>query len=233
MSEEQAKPEGPTTIAEQLYARLRRDVIMGSLEPGARLKLEKLSKSYEVSINTMRETLSRLASDGLVMAEGQRGFTVPAVSIEDLRDITEMRQLLECHALRQSIQHADLEWEAQIVGCYHKLSRVEAVVEDDPDRYGEDWERYNNEFHNALIANCGSRWLLLFRQTMYEQSQRYRMLSLKTRPFPRAQSAREHKEILDAALARDSDRAVALLQTHILKGAQTVSVSEDGHKNGA
>ena len=46
MSEEQAKPEGPTTIAEQLYARLRRDVIMGSLEPGARLKLEKLSKSY-------------------------------------------------------------------------------------------------------------------------------------------------------------------------------------------
>ena len=233
MSEEQAKPEGPTTIAEQLYARLRRDVIMGSLEPGARLKLEKLSKSYEVSINTMRETLSRLASDGLVMAEGQRGFTVPAVSIEDLRDITEMRQLLECHALRQSIHHADLEWEAQIVGCYHKLSRVEAVVEDDPDRYGEDWERYNNEFHNALIANCGSRWLLLFRQTMYEQSQRYRMLSLKTRPFPRAQSAREHKEILDAALARDSDRAVALLQAHIRKGAQTVSVSEDGHKNGA
>ena len=78
-----------------------------------------------------------------------------------------------------------------------------------------------------------SRWLLLFRQAMYEQSQRYRMLSLKTRPFPRAQSAREHKEILDAALARDSDRAVALLQAHILKGAQTVSVSEDGHKNGA
>ncbi len=220
------KADSSGTLTAQLYDRLRRDVIMGTVEPGAKLKLEGLSKSYEVSVNTMRETLSRLASDGLVVAEGQRGFTVPPVSIEDLRDITQMRQLLECHALRQSIARADLEWEAQIVGCYHKLSRVEAVVEDDPDRWGADWERYNEEFHTALIANCGSRWLLLFRQAMYEQSQRYRMLSLKTRPFPRAQSANEHKLILDAALARDADRAVSLLEAHILKGAQTVAVNE-------
>ena len=105
------------------------------------------------------------------------------------------------------------------------------MVEDDPDRYGEDWERYNNEFHNALISNCGSRWLLLFRQTMYEQSQRYRMLSLKTRPFPRSQSAREHKEILEAALARDAERAATLLQAHILKGAQTVSLDKETSKS--
>ena len=65
------KADSSGTLTAQLYDRLRRDVIMGTLEPGAKLKLEGLSKSYEVSVNTMRETLSRLASDGLVVAEGQ------------------------------------------------------------------------------------------------------------------------------------------------------------------
>jgi GntR family carbon starvation induced transcriptional regulator len=213
------------TLTEQLHERVRRDIILGDLQPGSKLKLEGLSKRYEVSVNTLRETLSRLAADGLVVAEGQRGFAVLAVSLEDLRDISQMRQLLECHALRLSIAHADLDWEARLVGAYHKLSKVEAVVENDPDRWGADWERYNQEFHSALIANANSRWLNLFYQAMYDHSQRYRMLSLKTRPFPREQSAREHRQILDAALARDADLAARLLENHILKAVESVAVT--------
>ncbi len=208
------------TLTEALQDRLRRDIILGVLQPGAKLKLETLSRSYEVSVNTMRETLSRLAAEGLVVVEGQKGFTVLTVSLEDLRQITEMRQLLECQALRQSIARADLDWEARVVGAYHKLSKVEALVETDPERYGDDWERYNQEFHAALISNCKSRWLLLFHKAMYDHSQRYRMLSLKTKPFPRSQSAKEHRRILDAALARDADKAADLLAQHILKGAE-------------
>jgi GntR family carbon starvation induced transcriptional regulator len=218
----------PSTLTEALQDRLRRDIILGSLKPGAKLKLETLSKSYDVSVSTMREALSRLASEGLVVVEGQKGFTVLPVSLEDLRQITEMRQLLECHALRQSIARADLDWEARVVGAYHKLSKVEALVETDPERHGEAWERYNQEFHAALIANCQSRWLLSFHKAMYDHSQRYRMLSLKTKPFPRAQSAREHRNILDAALARDADKAAELLAQHILKGAELAGVAPIG-----
>ena len=154
------------------------------MPPAAKLKLEKLSKTYDVSVNTMRETLSRLAADGLVVAEGQKGFAVLPVSIEDLREITEMRQLLECHALRRSIAAADLDWEGRVVGAYHKLSKVEELVEAEPETYGEPWERANQEFHEALISNCRSRWLRLYLRAMYDHSRRYRMLSLKTKPFP-------------------------------------------------
>jgi DNA-binding GntR family transcriptional regulator len=209
----------PSTLTEALQDRLRRDIILGALKPGAKLKLETLSKAYEVSVNTMREALSRLAAEGMVVIEGQKGFTVLPVSMEDLRQITEMRQLLECHALRQSIANSDLDWEARVVAAYHKLSKVEALVETDPEQYGDAWERYNQEFHAALISNCQSRWLRVYHKTMYDHSQRYRMLSLKTKPFPRSQSAREHKLILDAALGRDADKAVELLAQHILKGA--------------
>jgi GntR family carbon starvation induced transcriptional regulator len=219
-----AQGSAPSTLTEALQDRLRQDIILGVLKPGTKLKLETLSKSYDVSVNTMREALSRLAAEGLVVVEGQKGFTVLPVSLEDLRQITEMRQLLECHALRQSIARADLDWEARVVGAYHKLSKVEALVETDPERYGDAWERFNQEFHAALIANCQSRWLLSFHKAMYDHSQRYRMLSLKTKPFPRARSAGEHRKILDAALARDADKASELLAQHILKGAALTGV---------
>lgn len=220
-----ARATSPSTLTESLQDRLRRDIILGVLKPGAKLKLEALSRSYDVSVNTMREALSRLAAEGLVVVEGQKGFAVLPVSLEDLRQITEMRQLLECHALRQSIARADLDWEARVVGAYHKLSKIEELVDADPDRYGDAWERFNQQFHAELIANCGSRWLLSFRKAMYDHSQRYRMLSLKTKPFPRAQSAREHRSILDAALARDADKAAELLAQHILKGAELSGIA--------
>jgi len=220
MDERNAKTGGAPTLTETLHELLRHDIILGVLPPGAKLKLEKLSKTYDVSVNTLRETLSRLAADGLVVAEGQKGFAVLPVSIEDLREITEMRQLLECHALKRSIAAADLDWEARVVGAYHKLSKVEELVEAEPEIYGEPWERANQEFHEALISNCRSRWLRLYLRAMYDHSRRYRMLSLKTKPFPRSQSAKEHRNILDAAIKRDGERASRLLADHILKAAQ-------------
>jgi len=220
MDDRTTKTGGAPTLTEALYGRLRHDIILGVLPPAAKLRLEKLSKAYEVSVNTLRETLSRLASDGLVVAEGQKGFAVLPVSDEDLREITEMRQLLECHALRQSLAAADLDWEARVVGAYHKLSKVEELVEAEPETYGEPWESANQEFHEALVSNCRSHWLRLYLRTMYDHSRRYRMLSLKTKPFPRSQSAAEHRRILDAAIARDADRAARLLADHILKGAE-------------
>ena len=219
-AERGAKAGGAPTLTETLHELLRHDIILGVLPPAAKLKLEKLSKTYDVSVNTMRETLSRLAADGLVVAEGQKGFAVLPVSIEDLREITEMRQLLECHALRRSIAAADLDWEGRVVGAYHKLSKVEELVEAEPETYGESWERANQEFHEALISNCRSRWLRLYLRAMYDHSRRYRMLSLKTKPFPRSQSANEHRSILDAAIKRDGERASRLLADHILKAAQ-------------
>jgi len=211
---------GAPTLTESLYERLRQDIILGVLPPAAKLKLERLSKGYGVSVNTFRETLSRLAADGLVVAEGQKGFAVLPVSIEDLRDITEMRQLLECHALKQSIAGADLDWEARVVGAHHKLSKIEELVEADPETYGEPWEQANQAFHEALVSNCRSRWLRLYLRAMYDHSRRYRMLSLKTKPFPRSQSATEHRRILAAAIKRDAEGAASLLADHILKAAQ-------------
>ena len=210
----------PATLTEAIYRRLRNDILLGVLRPGDKMKLDALRQNYDASVNTLRETLSRLVSDGLVANEGQRGFTVVPTSLADLRDITEMRRLLECHAARLSIQHADLDWESRVVAAYHKLSKVEEMIDSDPAKYGPLIETYNRAFHAAIISACGSRWLLNFHGVMYDQSLRYRMLAFQVRDFPREQSRREHHEILDAALARDANRLAAVLGTHITKGAE-------------
>lgn len=208
------------TVAEAVYGRIRADILGGALSPGMKLKLDALKERYDVSINTLRETLSRLAADGLVAAEGQRGFTVVPASFADLLDITEMRRLLECHAARLSIENANLDWESRLVAAYHKLSKVEELVDDDPATYADQLETYNREFHLALISGCRSRWLLHFHGMMYDQSLRYRMLAFRVKDFPRAQSRREHAQILDAALARDVATLETVLSTHITKGSE-------------
>jgi GntR family transcriptional regulator, carbon starvation induced regulator len=216
----------PSTITEAVYARLRTDILLGEWKPDDRLRLDRLRQRYAASVNTLREALSRLVSEGLVANEGQRGFTVVGASLADLQDITEMRSLLECHAARRSVERADLDWESRVVAAYHKLSKIEELVDTDAKRFAPLLESYNREFHNALISNCGSKWLSVFHGVMYDQSLRYRMLAFRVRDFPREQSKREHKEILAAALARDADRLVRLLSAHIGKGAGLYAESD-------
>jgi DNA-binding GntR family transcriptional regulator len=220
-----ARTEQPS-ISDAAYSRLRSDILGGALLPGMKLKLDALRTHYAVSVNTLRETLSRLAADGLVEAEGQRGFTVIPASLADLIDITETRRLLECHAARLSVERADLEWESGLVAAYYKLSKVEELVAQDAEKHADALEAYNREFHSALISGCNSRWLLHFHGMMYDQSLRYRMLAFRVKDFPRDQSRREHKQILDAALAREVDALVAVLGTHITKGAELYAEHE-------
>ena len=83
-------PSGRTLI-EQAYARLRDDIVTGQLGPGERLRVEHLKTDYGVSAGTLREAITRLASDALVVTEGQRGFRVAPIALEDLEDITNLR----------------------------------------------------------------------------------------------------------------------------------------------
>jgi GntR family carbon starvation induced transcriptional regulator len=220
-----ARTEQPS-VSDEAYSRLRSDILGGELLPGMKLKLDALRERYDVSVNTLRETLSRLAADGLVEAEGQRGFAVMPASLADLIDITETRRLLECHAARLSVERADLEWESRLVAAYHKLSKAEELVAQDADRHADLLEIYNRQFHIALISGCNSRWLLHFHGLMYDQSLRYRMLAFRVKDFPRDQSRREHKQILDAALARDVETLLTVLGTHITKGAEMYAEHE-------
>lgn len=200
------------TAGELTYRRLHADIIFGRLAPGQRLRLERLRDDYQTSISTLREVLNRLASEGLILVESQRGFEVAPVSVEDLRDIADMRILLECSAIRQSFASGDLDWEAQVVAAHHKLGRLESRMLTG-DRAGtEAWKQYDREFHVALISACGSRELLATHERIFDRFLRYQILLVM---FRGQVAADEHRNLLTAALARDADTAENILTRHI------------------
>ena len=141
------------------YHRIRSDIIFGVLTPSGRLKLDSMKEDYGVSVSTLREILNRLASEGFVVAEGQRGFEVAPVSIQNLRELAQLRILLEHHAMTESFRAGDMEWEGRVVSAHHKLAATERAIlseGDDPELR----KRYDSEFHQALISSCGSRELM-------------------------------------------------------------------------
>lgn len=205
------------TIAESSYRRIRADIIFGRLTPGQKLKLESLKDSYETSISTLREVLNRLSSEGLVLAEGQKGFEVSPVSVADLKETAALRLLLETHALEQSFMYGDVEWEAPLVSAHYKLARMEKVMASGDTSKAEDWKRYDWEFHQALISACGSKLLMETHSVIFDRYLRYQMIALSYRGEV---AANEHQQLLDAALRRDGKIAKQVLALHIQGGVE-------------
>jgi GntR family carbon starvation induced transcriptional regulator len=198
-------------VGDDGYRRIRADIVFGRLKPGQKLKLDGLKESYGVSVSTLREILSRLTADGFVLAEGRRGFEVAAVSVENLRELAELRLLLESHAMQASFANADVEWEGRIVSAHHKLASTERQMEQG---FGEleQWKRYDGEFHQALISNCGSRVLMEAHALVFDKYFRYQMLAFLYRG---GEPAIQHRALLDSALRRDAEAAKAVLQSHV------------------
>lgn len=211
------------TLTNLAYSRLREDILSGRLEPGLKLRVEHLKTSYGAGASPIREALSRLTGDGLAVAEGRRGFRVAQVSLAELKDITELRVLMETRALTVSMALGDDDWEAQVLAAYHRLSKLdENLANDQP---GEEWEERHRLFHAALVAACPSRWLKNFREILFDQSERYRRLALADSPGERP-VAEEHRAIMQATLERDTGRACELLSHHIQATADAVAGSD-------
>ena len=203
-----------TSITQDAYERLRADLLACRLQPGARLKINDLCRSLSVSLSAVREALARLTSEGLVVGEPQRGFCATPISAAELRDLTGVRIQVEGACLERALAVGDVAWESQLVASLHRLSRTPEREPDDPDRMSEAWSAAHGVFHRALVGACDSPWLLKLREMLYDQSERYRRLSVPLAEIAR-DLGREHRELVDAALARDAALVKRLMARHL------------------
>lgn len=217
-------PEAPLP---DLRERLREDILAGTLAPGLRLKFDALRSRYEASVGTLREALSQLVSEGLVLVEVNRGFTVAPVSVADLLDITELRVDLECKALTAAMQEGDDEWEARVLASFHLLQKLEGPMQKDPAAERAKWSERHRRFHDALVSACPSTWLLRFRQTLFDQARRYRALSMKHSSTPGRME--QHRQLMEAVVRRDVAAACALAEAHIRDTAKNILDSLPGY----
>ncbi len=220
----EAEPETEVyaTQSEAAFVALRNDILSASFSPGEKLLLDRLRERYGFGSSPLREALSRLAADRLVIGQGQRGYWVASTSAAEFHDITDIRLSLEPMALERSIANATLDWEARLAAAFHRLQRVELRLDTDPARLSGDWEKENRAFHLALIDNCGSAWLMHFVQALSEHSERYRRQAVALQAVPKERLQREHREIFEAALGRNGRLAAELLKVHIRNAAASL-----------
>ena len=209
--------EKKNTIGSLTYDLIKKDIIFGKLQPSSKLKLSGLKNNYNASLTTIRETLNRLASEGFVKAEEQRGFFVNPFSNDDLIEIANLRILLECHAIKLSINNGDTNWEGNLVASHYKLHLLEKKMQKDPKKNNEEWKKFDWEFHLALVSNCGSHNLLNLHSILFDKYIRYQMAVIEYRG---KEGEEEHKKIFEAALKRDADLAAQTLKIHITNGLE-------------
>ena len=208
------------SVTENIFKKIKYDIVFGNLEPNQKLKLNLLQTEYNVSISILREVLNRLCGDGFIIYKVQKGFFVSPISKKDLYEIADLRIILETHALEISIKNKDYEWEAELLGAYHKLNHAENELEKNNLNAKSLWTKYDAEFHQMLIKKCNSLNLIRIHEVIFDKYLRYQLLILKYRG---KDSIKEHKDLLDYSLISNIQKAQNTLRDHIKKGVDYAS----------
>jgi DNA-binding GntR family transcriptional regulator len=222
-----ARGAGPQTRSEAVHDRIRADILGGRLRPGQRLKFPELSERYGVSTGAVREALLRLVARNLVSSEAHHGFQVTDVTARGLADLTDARTEIESLALRRAISDGDLAWEGQVLAAHHTFEQTPMGEGDGP---SEDWLIAHTDFHTALLAGCANHRLRDLAASLREETELYRRWA---RPAPAdtldptdQPGVDDHRELLDAVLARDAERADAVIRRLIGYTAKLVLDTE-------
>ena len=185
-------------------------ILTGELAPGEKLKIDGLRKILGTGASPIREALSLLTSDQLVVRHEQRGFSAAETSRENFQEILRLRCALESMALRESMQNKTDEWIERLIIVHHRMDRFKATR-------AEDFEREHKNFHMTLINNCHSPLLLRYCSQLYDLNIRYRYLAGRSVDYKGRQVDDEHQQILNAAISGNADLSAELLINHYEK----------------
>lgn len=202
-------------LADRVTDLLRNAIIASQFVPGERLSAEAIANRFAVSPTPVREAFARLAGEGFVVALPQRGVRVSEITAADVRDLYEVRLLLEPLAVRRSVERSTQQWVDLVETSFADM--MDAGSADlsalSPAEYAVH-EELHVGFHRATMSQCGSQWLRRFTDTTLDNSRRVRQLSLPVRTDVET-IASEHRAIADACVAGDGDLAVQHHSTHL------------------
>lgn len=218
-----------STRTESVYDELRAELLHlnGPYEPGQRLKLLDLGQRFGASLSVIREALTRLAEQGLLVATPQRGFSVRELSVPDLADLTRVRVQLESLAFRQAVELGDVAWETAVVASHHTLERTPVL--DSDGMINEAWAVAHRAFHQALLTGCGSPRLETITTALRDSSELYRRWYWALTDDHGRDIAAEHRNLRDLAVNRDADAGIALLTQHIERAPRELIAYAEQH----
>lgn len=174
----------------------------------------------------VREALTRLAGERLVQVRPNRGFFVAEYSLDELRDISELRCRVEEYGISLAIERGDLGWESELMAVHHTLERTPRRRSDDPHHVTDAWFVAHRAFHAKLLEPCGLDVLTDLATTLADTTLLYRQMAAPTSRAKARNIEAEHKAILHAVLARDSALAAQLLRDHYTRTLDVIVAAD-------
>lgn len=196
------------------YRWLKNDIIRGVYQPDEKLRMSLLTSRYQLGVGPLREALSQLVAEQLVTAINQKGYRVAPMSRQELLDIFDARANLEAMLVGLAIDRGDDAWEAEILARAHMLNKLEASAQ-----LLDEWDRRHQAFHTAIVAGCGSSYLLQMRERLFDLAARYRFIWLRETVLSvemLEDKHVQHQTLTDAILARNTTLACDLMRQHLL-----------------
>ena len=202
----------PQPMHLQVTEALRTAILRGNLRVGERLPLEEIGKEFGVSRMPVREALIRLEKEGLIVFHNRRGAEVAGITAEQMRDITDLRCLLEVDALRRAarrIAPADLAAARAIL----REARTVSGIDDLADLH---WR-----FHHALYAPCHRPLQMELIDSLHLNVDRFFRAEWRQVGL-RKNWIEDHEQIVAALEAGDTETAVRTIDDHIQAASERV-----------
>ncbi len=207
------------TLWQQVHEHLREEILSGRLAPGTELQEAALADSLGVSRGPIRESIGRLAAEGLVTVRPRRGAVVRALSTEEFVEAYQVREALELMAVRLAVPKLT---DDDVAALRRLIDSMRACAErDDVPGFFE----ANAAFHERFFDVAGNRMLRELYRQLRDQIDRHRLRSLELRGTLK-RSVAEHEAIVRAARAGDVGKAVHLMQEHIRVPQVRIQVAE-------
>lgn len=195
----------------QVAEALRRDIVSGALPPETVLRQERISERYQVSRMPVRDALRILEAEGIVTIRRNRGAIVTPISVDDLREIYEMRIAAETLALRLSIPELSNTQIEDAKRLQAEMERAEL----------SDFGSLNAGFHTAIYAGADRPRLQTHIGVLAKASDRYLRYTVAALDYADKSNA-EHRQLLEYCLHRDTGKAVKTLERHIADAADAL-----------
>lgn len=203
------------TIRSQVYQAIRQQIISGAYPPGFWLQEQEIAASLQVSRSPVREALRQIVSDGLADEIPNKGVFVRTLTRRDVDELCELRVLIEGYSIRRGYAHCTPEQKEEMEKLLQAMEQ--AHVRGDVEQYIE----LDSQMHMLFVEQCGNRLLQDMYKRAYWMVQRFRVYSLKSEDRFR-RSLAEHRQIMEAILSGDWEKAVEQDRIHLEAARETV-----------